>query len=222
MNLKIVWDVFFPDVPNDDFGWFERFPEDLLIRALGITKEKDQRNRFVLRTASHIGRYVSGVAKKLVKHAVTVNLDILVDYKVTPKDVQRFESKLQPDGDCLLFASGDKGIYGRFKAGGMSWGAHVFAYFNCHFGQLPCSNELRSLNIAHSCNQPRCCNPPHLRLTTRGVNLWERDVQALSVPDTLHSSSVEEGDRPPEERVDDYPVSTSGSNSIGTEYMITL
>ena len=184
MFTQRLWGQFFPDITNTQLAWLEQFDEPTLRKALEITASKDKSGRFTKRTSDNLGKYVFAVAKRLSTKVMPVSVNMVFsDYLVTPTDTQRFLGLLQPCGECLIFTSG-RGVYGRFKIDGRAVGAHVFAFFNSTFGRMPDAGELKSLNIAHSCNQPRCCRPDHLSLTTRKVNLWQRDILAYQQPIT--------------------------------------
>jgi hypothetical protein len=176
---EILWGQFFPDITNTQLTWLEQFDEPTLRKALEITAAKDKTGKFTNRTANDIGKYTFAVAKRLSTKVMPVSVDMVFsDDLITLADSQRFLGLLAPCGQCLVFTSG-RGVYGRFKVAGRAMGAHVFAFFNSNFGRLPDQGELDGLHIAHSCNQPRCCRPEHLSLTTRKVNLWQRDCLAL-------------------------------------------
>jgi hypothetical protein len=173
-----LWTQYFPDVPTTQLDWLYQFDEPTLRKALEITSAKDRNGRFKERTSDDLGKYCFAVAKRLSTKVLPVSVSmVFADYLITPADSQRFLGLLAPCGECLIFTSG-KGVYGRFKIDGRAIGAHVFAFFNSNFGRLPEQAEPKSLDVAHSCNQPRCCRPAHLSLTTRKVNLWQRDVLA--------------------------------------------
>jgi hypothetical protein len=58
--------------------------------------------------------------------------------------------------------------YGRFANGRHnSWGAHQVSYA-IHKGVIP-----PGMCVLHSCDNPRCVNPAHLRLGTRSENTLE-------------------------------------------------
>lgn len=183
MDLKQLWDTYFPDLPNCELIWFEKYNTELIRQALEIAHHKDKLHRFDNRDARNVGRYVTGILKKLSTKVGTVTIDLIFEYTITAEDIRRFDSKIERCGDCLIYTAGN-GVYGRFHCGERSYGAHVFAYFADKYNQLPLPNELRGLHIAHSCNQPRCCNPAHLRLTTQAVNLLERDLLSVGVSNT--------------------------------------
>jgi hypothetical protein len=218
MSVESLWGQFFPDITNSDLQWLYRYDESVLVRALSITQAKDRAGRFAKRTARDIGRYVNAVARKLSTKVATVSIDLTLDYQISSDDSARFNAKLEQCGQCLIFVAG-QGVYGRFKVDGTAWGAHVFAFFNAAYGQLPSQNDLIGLQIAHSCNQPRCCNPNHLRLTTRSVNLLERDLSMLGVRSTCDSargSALGKGDTPPKRQSGQDEVSDCADSEVGT------
>ena len=75
-----------------------------------------------------------------------------------------FTDMLKANGDCLEWtgcstASG----YGRTKAYGKYWLTHRLAL---HLEGIDISGHL----VLHSCDNPRCCNPDHLRTGTHQDN----------------------------------------------------
>jgi len=78
------------------------------------------------------------------------------------------------DDECWLWQGGRGGSkkfeYGIFRlaAGGKTYGAHRFAYALTN-GEIPDGME-----IDHTCHQPLCVNPRHLRLTTKKQNKENR------------------------------------------------
>lgn len=194
MDVRTLWDNTFPDVPNSDLSWLERYDEDVLIRSLAITKQKDRQSRFARRTARDIGRYVSAVCKKLAHRTMDVTIKVSAGYQITEDDRQRFLSKLVPCGNCLLYAPGS-GLYGRFKVNGNPLGAHQFAFFDHRYGVLPEFNEIQGLEIDHKCSHPRCCRPDHLVLVSRSLNLLRRDLRVWGVG--LYDARGESSNTPP-------------------------
>lgn len=66
-----------------------------------------------------------------------------------------------------LFSNG----YGQFRVGRRKVRAHR-AYFEKVVGPVPAGKIL-----CHSCDNPRCCNPAHLRVGTHGDNAADRSAR---------------------------------------------
>ncbi len=184
-NIHDFWYEHFTDVPLTETRWFEGRDPIVLAEALAVAAGKDKKGRFKDRTQANIGRYVNGVYKKLVqrKGAAGASIDVTVTmkfnaYRITDQDNERFRLKLCKLQSCLLFKGCEMSEYGRFHCDGGLIGAHVFAYYSHHVGHLPAKGQ-DGLQIAHSleCSTPACCNYEHLRLTTRLVNLSERNYE---------------------------------------------
>ena len=183
-KVQQLWSQHFPDVPLIEPRWFEHHDPVQLAKALAIAAERDKQGRFPIRTQEHIGKYVNGVVKKLktgaevkldtVEPVIELKVTVKAGYEISESDKQRFKNKLVLSGECLLF-NGAKhaGGYGRFYVNGTLIGAHKFAFF-MELGHLPAEGEIEGLEIAHTCKVRGCCNPRHLRLTSKRVNLAER------------------------------------------------
>ena len=83
----------------------------------------------------------------------------------TKKD---FTDMLRPNGDCLEWTgyclpSG----YGQTWAYGKTWKTHRLAL---HLEGVDVTGHM----VLHSCDNPRCCNPEHLRLGTHQENLDDK------------------------------------------------
>ena len=180
-----LWNQYFPDVPLTDERWIERCGLDYLEEGLRITAEKDRQGRFSVRDQANIGKYLCGVVKRLqsdiglnlTNDVITFPVSVRAGYIFTESDRQRFRACLSPDGDCLRWTKGltEEG-YGRFSINGRNQYAHIVGFF-MQFGGLPVSGELnrQQLNVAHACRHRDCCNSKHLRMTSKVVNLGERD-----------------------------------------------
>ncbi len=88
-----------------------------------------------------------------------------------PKDKKRFYAKVTQGGpdDCWNWAAGrnSKG-YGKFQLNKKTYYAHRVAYF------LATGKRPGDRCIIHSCDNPGCCNPAHLRLGTHADNVRDR------------------------------------------------
>ena len=60
--------------------------------------------------------------------------------------------------------------YGQYHAAGKNWRVHRLAWAIAN-GREP------RLNILHSCDNPPCCNPAHLREGTQMDNMRERSIR---------------------------------------------
>jgi DNA-binding Xre family transcriptional regulator len=86
-------------------------------------------------------------------------------------DEQRFWSKVDRSGDCWLWTGARRPLgYGALKVDGHVLHAHRVAY-ELVYGEIPAE-----LVVLHTCDNPPCVNPAHLRLGTRSDNT--RDMYA--------------------------------------------
>lgn len=197
-----LWRQYFHDVLLTATSWFEKYEPELLEEAMQIAVEKRNKREFKAEDETNIGKYIVGVAGKLergdivdqpgVTGLIKVDVWVPADYEITLKDKARFTAKLRRCRRCLLFhGASSTGGYRRFSVNGRSVSAHFFAFF-AEVGRLPNANGLGGVNglqVAHTCGNRSCCNPRHLRLTTKQVNLWERRPPAslIAHPDDCAS-----------------------------------
>ncbi len=83
---------------------------------------------------------------------------------------QDFYDLLEPNGECLEWTGSciPKG-YGATWAYGKMWYTHRLAL---HLEGIDTSGHM----VLHSCDNPRCCNPEHMRLGTHQENM--RDMRS--------------------------------------------
>tara|TARA_R110000803_G_C11723563_1_gene288600 strand:+ start:43 stop:501 length:459 start_codon:yes stop_codon:yes gene_type:complete len=76
-----------------------------------------------------------------------------------PNTHEDFLSRLEKQGDCLVYTGhlNDDG-YGIFGFNNKSWGAHRYSYTH-YVGSIP-----KGLIVLHSCDNPPCVLPSHLRV----------------------------------------------------------
>ena len=81
---------------------------------------------------------------------------------------QDFYDKLAPNDECLEWTAGvNNNGYGRTLAWNKSWLAHRLAL---HLEGI----DITGYCVLHSCDNPLCCNPKHLRLGTQQDNMADR------------------------------------------------
>lgn len=93
---------------------------------------------------------------------------LLADTQLVQKARNRFASKLQQSGECVLY-QGSKAHngYGEFWLCENNVRAHRFAFVLEH-GRLP-----KGI-VMHTCDTPACCNPDHLVDGTVFQNVQDR------------------------------------------------
>ena len=88
----------------------------------------------------------------------------------------RFWSKVDKSGDCWTWNGSKQGPgYGLFKLKNRLHKAHRVALMLSGI-EVP-----DHLCVLHSCDNPPCCNPAHLRLGTKGENNTERHAKGRTV-----------------------------------------
>jgi len=84
----------------------------------------------------------------------------------TEKQVKLFWSRLDKSGDCWVFiGKKDKAGYGHVQCGGKFYTAHRLAY------EISTGDNPSGFVIMHTCDNPPCCNPDHLRKGTHKDNM---------------------------------------------------
>jgi hypothetical protein len=90
------------------------------------------------------------------------------------KALERFWSRVDKhgEGECWPWTRAiDEYGYGTLSLGDHKVKAHRFAYFATHQDANP------ALNVCHSCDNPRCCNPAHLWLGTQSENNHDKVIK---------------------------------------------
>ena len=80
---------------------------------------------------------------------------------------QDFTDKLQSNGDCLEWTGALVRGYGYSRVCGKYWYTHRLAL---HLEGV----DVTGHHVLHSCDNPKCCNPAHLRLGTNQDNMIDK------------------------------------------------
>lgn len=84
----------------------------------------------------------------------------------TIQDIERFANKFTASGGCWeWFAASNQDGYGCFRFKGKTYSAHSFIY------QVLKGILAENLVVDHSCNNPKCVNPEHLKAMTQRENI---------------------------------------------------
>lgn len=92
---------------------------------------------------------------------------------------KRFWSKVDIHGEdeCWPWTAGkDRKGYGHFSINGILYGAHKIAW------ELTNNETSKGKVIRHTCNNPPCCNPKHLRAGTHADNVADRVSSGRNAP----------------------------------------
>lgn len=107
---------------------------------------------------------------------------------MTERDWQRFWSKVDRSAGlfgCWEWQGGKSGQgYGRFKVAGRLWSPHRIAVAAID-GGIPPSASYHGFVVMHSCDNPSCCNPAHLKIGTHSENVRDMDRKGRRVATTL-------------------------------------
>lgn len=131
----------------------------------------------------------------------------------SPTDIRRFWSKVEiagPDA-CWNWTAARlvNGGYGAFRLKGETKRAHRIAYFLMKGDLVP------GLELLHTCNNPRCCNPNHLVQDTHAENLRQihRDGRT-AVRGPNHQLGLTQ------EQLIDILTSTKSARSLARKYQV--
>lgn len=83
--------------------------------------------------------------------------------------MQRFWDKVKKGKGCWEWTAANSRGYGKFRLGGKTLAAHRVSYEWAN-GPIP-----DGLVVMHTCDNPPCVRPAHLRLGTHGDNAVDRD-----------------------------------------------
>ena len=92
--------------------------------------------------------------------------------------------RLSPE-DCWPWTAATSGFgYGRFKMAGRLYSSHRVAYALAN-GRIEDDASYHGSVVMHSCDNPRCCNPLHLKLGTQKQNARDMSNKGRSVAGRL-------------------------------------
>jgi hypothetical protein len=103
---------------------------------------------------------------------------------VTSADMERFWSHVDTRGGikaCWPWTAAVTNNYGQFSLHGGKLRCYAHRFVAYIFGKVDCVNardHTRGADLVlHSCDNPRCCNPQHLRTGSALDNSKERDAK---------------------------------------------
>ena len=91
-----------------------------------------------------------------------------------------FQNLLKPNGDCLEWTKSTAYGYGQTNINGKTVKTHRLAMILEGY-------DVEGFNVLHSCDNPLCCNPKHLRLGNQQDNM--RDMYCRGRDTTYRGSS---------------------------------
>ena len=97
--------------------------------------------------------------------------------------------------------------YGQFRIGKQVIGAHRVSYL-LEYGEFD-----KTLDVCHSCDNPRCVNPKHLWLGTASDNVWDMAKKGRHGMQRKYGKQCKRGHQ--------YTEDNTGLNLNGTKYCKT-
>ena len=94
-----------------------------------------------------------------------------ISIPIVEGDAERFWSRVTKSDGCWVYGTSRYSFYQSFKvfsAPMVSVKAHRYAYV-LHYGPIP-----EGLQVMHSCDNPPCVNPAHLRVGTAKDNALDK------------------------------------------------
>lgn len=86
-----------------------------------------------------------------------------------PNTPESFWARVDQSGECWNWTGNTNGRYGRVEWKGRTVGTHRLAYELTIGTTIPDGQF-----VLHSCDNPLCCNPDHLRLGDHAENMRDR------------------------------------------------
>lgn len=93
--------------------------------------------------------------------------------------VRRFWGYVEKGEGCWRWVGAKAGKYGRIAVHGRPTGAHRYSY-ELHHGPIP-----QGLVVMHTCDNPICVNPDHLKAGTYKENMADMDRKGRRVKASL-------------------------------------
>lgn len=111
-----------------------------------------------------------------------------MSYTLSPKDVERFWSKVNigTEQACWLWQGGGTQPYGHFSVGPRASAKTLLA----HRVAYELSHGRTNLNVCHICDTPRCCNPSHLFAGTQQDNRQDCATKERTAKGESHGKAV--------------------------------
>lgn len=106
------------------------------------------------------------------------------------KDAIKSKVKINPKSDCWEWIGWvEKNGYGRMTFKRKTGWAHRYAY-EAHLGKIP-----KGMDVCHTCDNRKCCNPEHLFVGTRKDNMQDCMRKGRTSRGLIHSVKITSGIR---------------------------